>query len=301
MNWFSFLFQPYARSSCVQIYEHEKLMQKIKVKIKTNEKECLWKNTCLLKVILTITKKASVQCNVNFICSVEQWMTGYGGWFTLLILLVDELFVVHDDSHSSTFRAMRNYTHFTTSRSRLQSIAQQFPIAFLLCISLTARACFFLFFSFSFQQKQQQKQWQQYSAFLWTNYNILCVCMPCHAYSYMLAKRMKGIGLELVYSWIWTLLFSPCMKLCVCFFSSITDNVSFFTLQVICHLFWIIDILLILCSLLCYAMLCYVLFDDHHLQLFCCFANNFWFATLFSSIFASFILYCLFYSGEYLN
>lgn len=241
-----------------------------------------------------------MQCQFHLFCwTMDDWL-----WRLVHIahLLVDELLVVHDDSHSSTFRAMRNYTHFTTSRSRLQSIAQQFPIAFLLCISLTARACFFSFsFSFSFQQKQQQKQWQQYSAFLWTNYNILCVYMPCHAYSYMLAKRMKGIGLELVYSWIWTLLFSPCMKLCVFFFRLITDNVSFFTLQVICHLFWIIDILLILCSVLCYAMLCYVLFDDHRLQLFCCFTDNFWFATLFSSIFASFILYCLFYSGEYLN
>lgn len=87
-------------------------------------------------------------------------------------------------------------------------------------ISDSASVFFFSFSSsFSFQQKQQQKQWQQYSAFLWTNYNILCVYMPCHAYSYMLAKRMKGIGLELVYSWIWTLLFSPCMKLCVFFFA----------------------------------------------------------------------------------
>lgn len=180
MNWFSFLFQPYARSSCVQIYEHEKLMQKIKVKIKTNEKECLWKNTCLLKVILTITKKASVQCNVNFICSVEQWMTGYGGWFTPLILLVDELFVVHDDSHSSTFRAMRNYTHFTTSRSRLQSIAQQFPIAFLLCISLTARACFFLFlFLFHFNRNNNKNSGSNILHFC-EQIIIFCACV-CHA------------------------------------------------------------------------------------------------------------------------
>lgn len=226
MNWFSF-------STLRTIVVHPniwtwKIDAKVKVKIKTNEKECLRKNTCLLKVILTITKKASVQCNVNFICFVKQWMdwlrrlvhTAHfaGGWtFRRTRWLTFIKFSCNAKLHTFYHISFTAAIYSSTISDRISSVH----------ISDSA-SVLFLFLFFHFNRNNNKNSGSNVLHFC-EQIIIFCACI-CHAMPCLFihaCKKNERNRLELVYSWIWTLLFSPCMKLSVFFLARLLTMFRF--------------------------------------------------------------------------
>lgn len=126
--------KPYARSPCTHSWKTDE---------RKNSKKCYWKKTCSLKVILTISL-ISVHCQFHLFCwTMDDWprMARTAGGWTLRRKRWLTSIKCSCDANLHTFY------HISFTAAIFGS--QQFPIAFLLCISLTARACFSQFF-FSF-------------------------------------------------------------------------------------------------------------------------------------------------------